>query len=235
MASFGKEETRTCIKFCVNLGYTPTQTIEKLQTAKIGNKACRSLVFKWHKRFREGRESNKDNDREGRKSVISTALVTSIRETLDNDRRVTIHELADAYDVSYGTVWTVIHDHLNMRRVCARWVPRLLKEEERERRVADSRKFLHRHARDPTFLDTIITVDETWLWLYDPETKQQSSMWKRASSPPPKKARVNKSGGKFMFIMFADRRGMILNHVVPEHGSINSEYYSKVNDFVIII
>ncbi len=51
------------------------------------------------------------------------------------------------------------------------------------------------------FLDRIITTDNYWLWFYDPVTKQQSAVWKRSSSHPPEKARVNKSGAKYMFIM----------------------------------
>jgi len=108
-------------------------------------------------------------------------------------------------------------------------VPRLLKDHEKERRVHDSRAFLRRFEREgDEFLSRIITTDETWLWFYDPETKQQSAVWKRTGSPPPKKARVSKCGGKYMFIMFADSRGMILQHAVPSNKTVNADYYSKV-------
>jgi hypothetical protein len=114
-------------------------------------------------------------------------------------------------------------------QVHARWVPRLLKQEEKERRVRDSRAFIRRAEREgDLFLERIITTDETWLWLHDPETKAQSAVWKRSGSPPPKKARVSKSGGKTMFIMFADIRGMILMHAVPKGATVNAEYFSKV-------
>ena len=78
------------------------------------------------------------------------------------------------------------------------------------------------------FLDRIITCDETWLWLSYPETKQQSTQWTDKESETPKKARVAKSGGKFMFIMFTDRQGMLLSHAVPQRVKVNSQYYSKV-------
>ena len=95
-----------------------------------------------------------------------------------------------------------------MNRLCARWVPRLLTAEERERRVAVSKQFLRRNTREgDMFLDRIITCDETWLWLFDPETKQQSMLWTDRESETPKKAKVAKSGGKFMFIMSRMDRG----------------------------
>ena len=46
--------------------------------------------------------------------------------------------------------------------------------------------------------------------------------------PSPEKARVSKSAGKQMYIMFCDRRGMILCHAVPTKCNVNADYYSKV-------
>ena len=156
--------------------------------------------------------------------------MTSVEQFVNQDRRITIREIAAEMGMSYGSAWTVLRDHLEMTRVCARWVPRLLKDNEKERRVKDSKTFLRRYRLEgDSFLDRIITTDETWLWLFDPETKQQSSVWKRSPSLPPSKARVNKCGGKFMCMMFADRRGMILTHIVPNKVTINSDYYTKVS------
>ena len=105
-------------------------------------------------------------------------------------------------------------------------------ENAKERRVVASREFLLKNQRDPTFLDRIITVDEIWLHYYDPEDKRQSCVWKTAQSPPPKKAKVTKSMGKNMFIVFLDRKGVILCHSVPHGETVNSAYYSKVRLFV---
>ena len=88
-----------------------------------------------------------------------------------------------------------------------------------ERHVVASREFLLKNQRDPTFLDRIITVDETWLHYYDPEDKRQSCVLKAAQSPPFKKAKVTKSMGKNMFIVFLDRKGVILCHSVPHRNS----------------
>jgi len=44
----------------------------------------------------------------------------------------------------------------------------------------------------------LVTMDETWLYHYEPETKQQSMEWRHSGSPRPKKFRVQKSTGKFL-------------------------------------
>ena len=55
---------------------------------------------------------------------------------------------------------------------------------------------------DCNFLSRVITGDESWLYDYDPETKQQSSQWKTPSSPRPKKGRQVRSNIKPMLIIF---------------------------------
>lgn len=131
--------------------------------------------------------------------------------------------------IGKSSIHRILSDNLRMQRVCARWVPRLLKEEEKQRRVLCSREFLCRvrSGRD-NFFDRIITTDGTWLHYYDPEGKQASSVWKTPGTPSPKKAKVSKSVGKSMFIMFMDRHGMILTHAVPSGQTVNAAYYSKV-------
>jgi histone-lysine N-methyltransferase SETMAR len=82
-----------------------------------------------------------------------------------------------------------------MNKVCARWVPRLLTDENKATRVDASREFLRRYVRDgERFLRRIITTDETWVNFYDLESKQESMVWKRPSSPPPKKAKPLQDG-----------------------------------------
>ena len=70
--------------------------------------------------------------------------------------------------------------------------------------------------------------DESWIYCYDPETKRQSSQWKHAGSPRPKKARQSKSTHKILMIPFFDRTGMIYMHWVPTRQTVNKEYYVEV-------
>ena len=67
--------------------------------------------------------------------------------------------------------------------------------------------------------------DESWIYCYDPETKRQSSQWKHAGSPRPKKARQSKSTHKLLMIPFFDSTGMIYVLWVPTEQTVNKEYY----------
>ena len=206
-----------------------------LKQSEKHSKVSRSLIFKWHKRFADGRDSLADDEWEGRPSFReSDAVKNEVRDVINGDRRLTVREVADKCGISKTTAHQILGNDLNMNRVCARWVPRILTAEHLTKRVELSKQFIKKVNRGGIrFLDRIITTDESWFHYYDPETKQQSSQWKNCNSPPPKKAKITKSLGKNMFILFMDRKGMLLTHAVPRGQTVNSEYYSKVINIII--
>ena len=97
------------------------------------------------------------------------------------------------------------------------WVPRLLVPEQKTVRVQICTELQQRLSDEgDSFLNKVITCDETWFHFFEPENKQQSSMWKHTWSPSPVKARLSKSVGKVMSIIFCDTKGIVLNHIVPD-------------------
>ena len=71
----GREDTveeRYAIKFCFKLGKNSTETYGTLQTAFRQSCMNRALVFVWHKRFKEARESVRDDERCGRGNEVNT-------------------------------------------------------------------------------------------------------------------------------------------------------------------
>ena len=183
-------------------------------------------VFEWHKRFKEGRESVRDDERCGRsKEVRTPELIGQIKNFMDKDRRVSIETISAQFDVSVGTVHIIIHEELKMRKICTKFVPRVLREDQKERRCHDSREMVELINSDLAVLDALVTCNESWIYYYDPETKRQSSQWKPAGSPRPKKARQSKSTHKLLMIPFFDSTGMIYMHWVPTGQTVNKEYY----------
>ena len=162
----------------------------------------RASVFEGHKRFKEGRESVRDDERCGRSKEVNTPeLIGQIKNFMDKDRCVSIETISAQFDVSVGTVHTIIREELKMWNICVKFVPRVLREDQKERRH-DCREMVELINSDPTVLDALVTYDESWIYCYDPETKRQSSQWKHAGSPRPKKARESKSTHKPLMIPF---------------------------------
>ena len=65
-------EERYAIKCCLKLEKTATETYGMLQTILGASCMNRALVFEWHKRFKEGRESVNDDERCGRSKEVNT-------------------------------------------------------------------------------------------------------------------------------------------------------------------
>jgi len=74
----------------------------------------------------------------------------------------------------------------------------------------------------------LVTMDETWLYHYDPETKQQSMEWRHNSSPAPQKFRMQQSAGKVLASIFWDHDAIFLIDYLPKGQTINAEYYSSL-------
>ena len=71
----GREDTleeQYAIKSCFKLGKNATETYGMLQTAFRPSCMNWVSVFEWHKRFKEGRESVRDDERCGRSKEVNT-------------------------------------------------------------------------------------------------------------------------------------------------------------------
>jgi transposase len=180
-----KMEQRAVIQFCVDIGKMPNEAHKFIKQSVTHSNVSRSLVFKWHKRFSDGRGSLMDNKRERRPSFKTSDVVKNeVCDVIDGDRRLTVCEVADKCAISKTTVHEILVQELHMNHICARWVPRMLSEENMTNRTEASRQFLRKISQSRIgFLDRIITTDETWFHYYVPETKQQSSQWKNVDSP----------------------------------------------------
>lgn len=224
-----KLEQRANVKFCVKLGKSASETLTLLREAYGAEAMGRTQCFEWHKRFQKGRSSLEDEERSGRpSSSITEENVEVIRELIHEDRRRSIEDISRIVGVSYGSVQAVLTSELNMRRITAKFVPRLLTSEQKTTRLQICEDLRQRASEDDSLLSRIITGDESWVYAYDPETKQQSSQWKSPSSPRPQKARQSRSSLKTMLIIFFDIRGIVHREFLPEGQTVNKEFYCNI-------
>jgi histone-lysine N-methyltransferase SETMAR len=71
-----------------------------------------------------------------------------------------------------------------------------------------------------------ITVDETWIHHYTPESKQHSNQWKEAGCSAPKQTSSVPSVGKFMVSVFWNAEGFF--NYFEKGKTITREYYSNL-------
>ena len=85
--------------------------------------------------------------------------------------------------------------------------PKMPNTEHKRQWCQSSEQLLEFFRRDPNdFLSQLVTTDETWLYHYDPETKQQSMEWQHIHSPHPKNAECINPLEKFLPRLFGSRQ-----------------------------
>lgn len=225
-----KIEHRAVIKFLTKEGNTPKEILDRM-TAVYGecSPSYKTIKF-WSKQFKWGRNSLEDDPRTGRPiSVTSPENISTIEKLILEDRRIRIQQIAEIMNMSSERVFNIIHEHLRMRKVSARWVPRMLTPFDKQRRVESSQQLLNAcEGQEEDFINKIVTGDETWIHHFDPESKQESMQWKHKDSPPPKKFKVQKSAGKVMATIFWDSEGILLIDYLPHKTTITGAYYSTL-------
>lgn len=223
-------EQRAVIRFLSSEGVRPSEIYRRMK-AQYGESCLNeNRVFKWASSFKDGRTSVEDEPRAGRPKEASTpAKVQAVDKLVREDRRLKVGEIAESLDVSIGTVHKILHDDLGYSKVSCRWVPKMLTDENKAKRLEISKKNLERFQREgDSFLDRIVTCDETWVAHYEPECKQQSMQWKHTASPVKKKFRAQRSVKKVMLTVFWDVKGPITISFLEKGTTVNSENYCQL-------
>ena len=83
------------------------------------------------------------------------------RDLVYSDRRIQVEEIMQALGISYGSVSTILHDHLGMRKLTACWVPKSLSDEQMATRASVCSALLKGFRSNVDFLLHLVTVDET--------------------------------------------------------------------------
>jgi len=108
-------------------------------------------------------------------------------------------------------------------------VPRLLTADQKRTHIKISEQCLECFNKNKTDGERqFITMDETWIHHYTPESKQQSKQWKEASCSAPKKTRLVPSAGKVMASVFWDAEGILFIDYLEMSKTITGEYYCNL-------
>jgi histone-lysine N-methyltransferase SETMAR len=141
--------------------------------------------------------------------------------------------IAESLNIPKTVVLHVLKEDLGKGKLCARFVPHCLTPEQREDRVTSCQYINAVANADKNFLNKIITGDETWCFVYDPETKRQSSEWVGETSPQLKKLKFQSSHIKTMLIIFFDTQSLVHKEFVPEGKTVNAKFYKGVMDHAL--
>ncbi len=135
--------------------------------------------------------------------------VDQVKALVVADRRVTVSSLAAQTGIPHSSIRSILHKDLKLKKKCARFIPVHRTPRHIRLRFDISSMMLRIVRENPGTLKRIITMDETWVYTYDPLSRAQSSEWLSAGDPRPQIPRRGRAVGKMLLVSFFDWRGML--------------------------
>ena len=152
---------RINLKFLVKLRKSLTEYFKLFKKVYGKDVMSRPRVFEWYKRFKSGRKEVEDDPRLGRPSTATTdENIIRVKQLVRSDRRLTVRMVADELGLNRKSVRTIVLHDQGMRKVCAKLVPKILSEDQKQRRVNFCKNILEEIRDDPNILYQVITGDE---------------------------------------------------------------------------
>ena len=145
-------------------GKSSQETTEKLNKHYGESAPSIRMFYKFIKVFRSSHISISDAERYGRPVETITPEIIHVHDIVMDDRRVKLRDIASVVGILNQRIYKIFHQHLDMRKLSPRWVPRLLTVDQKRNRVRYSKNGLQQFQRDPQgFRHPFVTVDETWI------------------------------------------------------------------------
>ena len=105
--------------------------------------SSKTTICRWYAEFKRGRTDTENAERSGRPNeVVIPETIKKVHQIVFENRKLKLREIADTLKISYGSVYAILHEHLPMRKLLSKWVPRLLTVDQKRQRVIDSERCL---------------------------------------------------------------------------------------------
>ena len=113
-------------------------------------------------------------------SLGKRELIAAVKIVVKQDARLSVKDIASCTGISDGSVQTILKKRLDLRKVCFRWVPDLLTEEQKTQRLKCARKLLKTYKGcNSRVISNLLTGDETWVHMLEPQRRADNKQWKR--------------------------------------------------------
>ena len=195
-------------------------------------------VFRWVIAFKAGKFSVEDDTRPGRpKTSVTKANIAAVKIVIEQDAWLSVKDIASCTGMSEGSVQTILKKRFDLRKVCARWVPHLLTEEQKTQSLKCARELLKTYKGcNSRVISNLLTGDETWVHMFEPQRRADNKQWKRKSEKRPCIAKRTISSKKMLYAIFFNSRGPVIQVPCPSGHTVTGQFYKnsvlkKVKEF----
>ena len=232
-----KTEIRSYIKWHIRLNIDSKQIFNECGIYGPQTISMRT-VFRWVKAFKAGKFSVEDETRPGiPKTSVTKANIAAITIMVEQDARLSVKDIASCTGISEGSVQTILKKRLDLRKVCAWWVPHLLTEEQKTQGLKCARELLKTYkGYNSRVISNLLTGDETWVHMFEPQTRAGNKQWKRKDQKRPCIAKRTISSKKMLHAIFFNSSGPVVQVSCPSVHTDTGPFYKnsvlkKVKEF----
>ena len=130
-------------------------------------------------------------------------------------------DIACCTGISEDSVQTILKKRLNLRKVCTRWVPHLLNEEQKIQHLKCARELLKTYKGcNSRVISNLLTGDETWVHMFEPQRRADNKQLKRKDKKCPCIAKRTISSKKMLDAIFFNSSGPVIQVPRPSGHTV---------------
>ena len=140
------------------------------------------MVKRWYADFKCSCTDTNDAECSGQpNSAVFLENTKKLHKLILVDCKLKLCEIAEELQISEGSIFTILHEHLFMRKLCSKWVLCLFTVNQKQQCVNDSEHCLQLFQHNKKeFLHRFVTMDKTWINHFIPEPNRLSAEWTAA-------------------------------------------------------
>ncbi len=187
-----------------------------------------ATIRRWYSKFEAGFNRTTDLPRSGAPTLRTPQKIQQVRQIIQQDKHQSVARVAVRSQLSVGTTHKLLTKDLHLQKKPAKWVPHLLTQAQKDRRVHMSRETLQRIGRRGDMAH-VICSDEVWFHTWDPASKQANRQWiDPAVESQPTVVRRELSIPKVMLIAVFNEQGLVHRKFSPRGLGIGGDEYRGV-------
>ena len=101
---------------------------------------------------------------------------------------MTYREIETTLGISRTSIHSILREPLTVKKICSLWISHNFSIVQKQDCVDWSKEMLEKYDRGASkYVYDIVIGDESWIYVYEPESKQQSTVWVFQVDPTPTK------------------------------------------------
>lgn len=220
--NFNREDVRKLIFYCWKRKLSAVDIAKEINNTLGEGTTTSRTCSNWVKKFENGNFEVNEKVRSGRPSY---EVAADIERILEENKFATTRFIGQEIGISHEAVRQNLMK-MNKRYLANVWVPHVLTEAAKEKRMSVCEKLLAMY-RSNNFLHRIVTVDEMWVFWENTSSYTHKS-WRGSGDEPATESKVRLTTRKHLATVFWDSKGVILMDVLENGKTMTATYYCSL-------